>query len=66
MIVTIVITEHVTRFSAFVLIFMLVLVNRKTLMGDMQNRGWQNVIAGSTSAVMIVLTVVMLWTSIRG
>jgi NRAMP (natural resistance-associated macrophage protein)-like metal ion transporter len=50
----------------FVLIFMLILVNRKGLMGDMRNRGWQNAIAGSTSVVMIVLTTMMLWTSIRG
>jgi NRAMP (natural resistance-associated macrophage protein)-like metal ion transporter len=50
----------------FVLIFMLLLVNRKTLMGDMHNRRWQNVIAGSTSAAMIILTAMMLWTSIRG
>ena len=50
----------------FVLIFMLVLVNRKTLMGEMRNHGWQNAIAGSASAVMIVLTLMMLWTSIHG
>jgi NRAMP (natural resistance-associated macrophage protein)-like metal ion transporter len=50
----------------FVLIFMLLLVNRKTLMGDMQNRRWQNVVAISTSTVMIILTIMMVWTSIRG
>ena len=48
----------------FVLIFMLILVNRRELMGVMRNRLWQNVIAGSMSLVMIVLTVMMLWTSI--
>jgi Mn2+/Fe2+ NRAMP family transporter len=50
----------------FVLVFMLVLVNRKSLMGEMRNRLWQNVIAWSTAAVMIVLTVMMLLTATRG
>jgi Mn2+/Fe2+ NRAMP family transporter len=48
----------------FVLVFMLKLVNRESLMGDMRNRRWQNIVAWSTSIVMIVLTVMMLWTSI--
>jgi NRAMP (natural resistance-associated macrophage protein)-like metal ion transporter len=48
----------------FVLIFMLVLVNRGSLMGEMRNRQWQNVVAASTSIVMIVLTAMMLWTSV--
>ncbi|MGE5644472.1 MAG: Nramp family divalent metal transporter [Acidobacteriota bacterium] len=50
----------------FVLIFMLKLVNREELMGEMKNRRWQNVVAGMTSVVMIVLTAMMLWTSIAG
>lgn len=50
----------------FVLIFMLVLINRESLMGEMRNRGWQNVIAWTTAAIMIVLTAMMLWTSIVG
>jgi NRAMP (natural resistance-associated macrophage protein)-like metal ion transporter len=50
----------------FVLIFMLVLINRESLMGEMRNRGWQNVIAWTTAVVMIVLTAMMLWTSIVG
>jgi Mn2+/Fe2+ NRAMP family transporter len=50
----------------FVLIFMLMLVNRESLMGEMRNRGWQNVVACTTAAVMIVLTAMMLWTSIVG
>ena len=33
-------------------------------MGEMRNRTWQNVIAGSISVVMIVLTAMMLWSSI--
>jgi NRAMP (natural resistance-associated macrophage protein)-like metal ion transporter len=50
----------------FVLIFMLKLVNREALMDEMRNRGWQNLVAGTLSVVMIVLTAMMLWTSIRG
>jgi len=50
----------------FVLVFMLVLINRKSLMGEMQNRYWQNIVAGAMSIVMIVLTVMMLWTSVLG
>jgi NRAMP (natural resistance-associated macrophage protein)-like metal ion transporter len=45
----------------FVLIFMLLLVNRKELMGSMRNRMLANVVAGSTSAIMIVLTGMLLW-----
>ena len=48
----------------FVLIFMLVLINQEGLMGEMRNRTWQNVIAGSISVVMIMLTAMMLWSSI--
>jgi hypothetical protein len=44
---------------------MLKLVNREVLMDEMRNRGWQNLIAGTLSVVMIVLTAMMLWTSIR-
>jgi Mn2+/Fe2+ NRAMP family transporter len=50
----------------FVLIFMLLLVNRKNLMGTMRNRVAANVIAASTSVVMIVLTAMMVWSSVRG
>lgn len=50
----------------FVLIFMLKLVNRSELMGDMRNRGWANAVAGITSAVMIVLTVALVFTSLAG
>lgn len=46
-----------------VLIFMLRLVNRSELMGDLRNRTAANVIAGGTSALMIVLTAMMLWLS---
>ena len=40
----------------FVLIFMLILVNKRGLMGDWKNGMWANVIAGTTSVVMIALT----------
>ena len=50
----------------FVLIFMSVLINRRGLMGEMRNRSWQNIVAASTSIVMIALTAMMLWTSTRG
>jgi len=50
----------------FVLVFMLKLVNRQRLMGDMRNGMWANVIAWSTSIAMIVLTAVMLWNSFTG
>jgi hypothetical protein len=33
-------------------------------MGDMQNRPWQNVVAVLTSAVMIILTAMLVWTSL--
>ena len=48
----------------FVLMFMLKLVNRESVMGDMRNRPIANVVAVSTSVVMVVLTAAMLWTSI--
>jgi Mn2+/Fe2+ NRAMP family transporter len=50
----------------FVLIFMLVLINRRGLMGEMRNHSWQNIVAASTSIVMIALTAMMLWTSTHG
>lgn len=44
----------------FVLIFMLLLVNRKDLMGDFTNSTAQNIVAWVTVIVLIVLTVVAL------
>jgi Mn2+/Fe2+ NRAMP family transporter len=49
----------------FVLTFMLILVNRPRLMGEYRNGPWGNFIAGGTSVVMVVLTVVMIWNSVR-
>ncbi len=50
----------------FVLAFMLILVNRERLMGEYCNGFWGNAIAGSTSVVMIALTVVMIWNQVAG
>ncbi len=45
-----------------VLIFMLLLVNKKELMGEYVNSRLYNVIAWATTVIMIALTVVYLWT----
>lgn len=49
----------------FVLIFMLLLVNKKELMGEYTNSRLYNVIAWATTVVMIVLSVAYIWT-LRG
>ena len=46
----------------FVLIFMLLLINKKELMGDYVNTRLFNVVAWATTVVMIVLTVAWFWT----
>ncbi len=50
----------------FVLFFMLKLVNRSDLMGEYTNSRLANAIAVTTSVVMVVLTVAMVWTTISG
>ncbi|GAC1435135.1 MAG: hypothetical protein NVS1B11_20040 [Terriglobales bacterium] len=50
----------------FVLVFMLVLINRKDVMGEYRNSKLGNVIAWGTGAVIIVLTVAMVWTTAIG
>ena len=50
----------------FVLVFMLILVNKRGLMGDWKNGLWANAIAGTTSVVMIGLTAMMVWNSLHG
>jgi len=45
----------------FVLIFMLLLINKSELMGKHVNGTWFNVIAWATTIIMIVLTVAWLW-----
>jgi len=50
----------------FLLIFMLVLVNREDLMGEYRNSLLGNVIAWSTSIIMSILTIAMVWTNFSG
>ncbi len=50
----------------FVLVFMLKLVNRQRLMGDMRNGRLANAIAWSTSIVMILLTAYMVGDALFG
>jgi Mn2+/Fe2+ NRAMP family transporter len=44
---------------------MLKLVNRADLMGSYTNSRAANLVAWSTSVVMVALTVALVWTSIR-
>jgi len=46
----------------FVLIFMLLLINKKELMGDYVNTRLFNVVAWATTVVMIGLTAAWFWT----
>ena len=45
----------------FVLVFMLILVNRKSLMGSLVNGRTYNLVAWTLTALTIILTVIMLW-----
>jgi Mn2+/Fe2+ NRAMP family transporter len=45
---------------------MLILVNRKRLMGDFSNGFWGNLVAGGTSVIMVLLTIALIWNSITG
>ena len=47
----------------FVLVYMLLLVNRTRLMGSYRNKAWQNWVAWSTAIVMIALTAALIYTS---
>ncbi len=48
-----------------VLIFMLLLVNKKELMGEYVNSTMQNVIAWATTAIMTVLSVPLVWSTVK-
>jgi Mn2+/Fe2+ NRAMP family transporter len=48
----------------FVLAFMLILINRERLMGEYRNGFWGNLIAWSTSVVMVLLTIALIYNSI--
>ena len=50
----------------FVLIFMLLLINKKELMGEYVNKRTFNIIAWATTVIMIGLTVVYVYGQIRG
>ena len=50
----------------FLLIYMLVLINKKELMGEYRNSLWINLIAWSTSAILIVLSLAYFWTVVTG
>jgi len=50
----------------FVLIFMLLLINKKDLMGEFANKPTFNIIAWATTVIMIVLTALLLWGTVRG
>lgn len=48
-----------------VLVFMLLLVNKSKLMGEFRNNGWQNAVAVSSSVIMIILTAMLVWNTLR-
>ncbi len=50
----------------FVLIFMLLLINRKELMGDYVNSRFFNVVAWATTILVIGLTIALVWQSLGG
>ncbi|HYL12864.1 MAG TPA: Nramp family divalent metal transporter [Terriglobales bacterium] len=50
----------------FLLVFMLILVNRKELMGEYTNSRIANVTTWGTSIIIIVLTIAMIWTTSVG
>jgi len=47
----------------FVLIFMLLLVNKKDLMGEFTNSRFFNIVAWTTTVIMVGLTIAYMWTS---
>jgi Mn2+/Fe2+ NRAMP family transporter len=50
----------------FVLVFMLLLINKKELMGEYVNKRTFNVIAWATTVIMIGLTAMLLWGTLHG
>ncbi len=50
----------------FVLIFMLLLINKKELMGEYANKPMFNFIAWATTVIMIGLTVAYVYWQVRG
>jgi len=50
----------------FLLIFMLILINKKELMGEYRNSRIVNVMAWSTSGILIILSLSWFWTTVTG
>jgi Mn2+/Fe2+ NRAMP family transporter len=50
----------------FVLIFMLLLINKKELMGEYVNKTTFNIIAWATTVIMVVLTVLLIYSQLHG
>jgi Mn2+/Fe2+ NRAMP family transporter len=50
----------------FVLVFMLLLINKKDLMGEHVNKPTFNTIAWATTVIMIGLTVLLVWGTVKG
>jgi Mn2+/Fe2+ NRAMP family transporter len=50
----------------FLLIFMLVLVNKKDLMGEYKNSRGINIAAWATCVILIVLSLAYFWTTVTG
>ena len=48
----------------FILVFVLLLVNRRDLMGEQTNSRTYNTLAWATSVAMILLTAALLWVSV--
>jgi Mn2+/Fe2+ NRAMP family transporter len=50
----------------FILVYMLLLVNRPRLMGTFKNKPWQNAVAWTTAIIMIVLTGALVYNTVLG
>jgi Mn2+/Fe2+ NRAMP family transporter len=50
----------------FVLAFMLLLINKKDLMGEHKNSRSFNVIAWTTTVIVVALSLALMWTSLKG
>jgi Mn2+/Fe2+ NRAMP family transporter len=49
-----------------VMVFMLRLINKHELMGKYTNSHWFNIVAWTTSVIVIGLSAVMLWNGLHG
>ena len=57
--------NNITIVTIFLIIFMLLLVNKKELMGEYVNSTLFNIVAWGTTAIMIVLSVPLVWDTLR-